>query len=231
MPKPREKLGALSDRQFRLLFLGRASSAVGDSLVPVALAFAVLSVSGTAAALGSVLAVFTVARVSLSLVGGVYADRMPRRTVMITCDVVRAGVEAFTAAMLLTGHMTLPLFFVTAGIFGAASAFFGPAATGVVPQTVPPAQLQSANALLGMSRSAANVFGPGLSGLLVVGVGTGWVFAVDSATFVASALFLARVRPAAIVRPARAGSRATSRGGCTRCGAAPGCGCHSSRSR
>jgi MFS family permease len=194
------RLGALQERQFRLLWLARTSSFVGDSLIGVALVFAVLSVSRSPLALGLVLAVFTVSRVALTLVGGVYADRLPRRAVMLACDGTRAVVEAFTAAMLLTGHMTLPLFFVTAGLFGAASAFFGPAATGLVPQTVSGGRLQAANALLAMSQSATNVFGPLLSGLLVAGVGAGWVFAIDAATFVASMVFLLRLSVPAHVR-------------------------------
>jgi MFS family permease len=195
------KLGALQESQFRLLWLGRVSSSVGDSLIGVALAFAVLEVSGSATALGLVLALWTLSRVALTLVGGVFADRLPRREVMLVCDGVRAIVEAFTAAMLLTGQMTLPLFCVTASIFGAASAFFGPASTGLVPQTVSSERLQQANALLGMSQSMANVFGPVLSGLLVAGFGTGWVFAIDALTFVASAVFLLQLRLPAHQRP------------------------------
>jgi MFS family permease len=195
------KLGALQEGQFRLLWLGRVSSSVGDSLIGVALAFAVLEVSGSATALGLVLAVWTLSRVALTLVGGVFADRLPRREVMLVCDGVRAMVEAFTAAMLLTGQMTLPMFFVTASIFGAASAFFGPASTGLVPQTVSKERLQEANALLGLSQSMSNVFGPVLSGILVAGFGTGWVFAIDAVTFVASAIFLLQLRLPAQQRP------------------------------
>ena len=114
------KLGALQERPFRLLWLGRVSSSVGDSLMNVALAFAVLSVSGSATALGGVLACYTVSRIALTLIGGVLADRLPRREVMLACDGVRAIVQIFTATMLLTGQMTLPLFFVTLAIFGAA---------------------------------------------------------------------------------------------------------------
>ena len=150
----------LRERQFRLLWLGQVASGMGDSLVPVALAFAVLSVNRSATALGGVLAAFTLSRVAFTLVGGVVADRLPRRAVMLTCDAVRAVVEAFTAAMLFTHHMTLPLFFITAAIFGAASAFFGPASDGLVPQTVSPANLQRANALLGISRNGLNICEP-----------------------------------------------------------------------
>jgi MFS family permease len=190
----------LTERPFRLLWLGRVASATGDALVPVALAFAVLSVRHSATALGGVLAAFTIARVSFTLVGGVVADRLPRRTVMIGCDAARAIVEAFTAVMLLTHSMTLPLFFVTAAIFGAASAFFAPASDGLVPKTVSAANLQSANALLATSRNGLSVFGPAVSGVLIVAVGTGWVFAIDAISFLASIFFLAQLKVPAHTR-------------------------------
>ncbi|MFZ1880246.1 MAG: MFS transporter [Gaiellaceae bacterium] len=193
----------LQERQFRLLWLGRISSAVGDALVPVALAFAVLSVNSSQVALGGVLAAFTASRVGFTLIGGVVADRLPRRAVMLACDGVRAAVEAFTATMLLTHQMTLPLFFITGALFGAASAFFGPASDGLVPRTISPGNLQSANALLGLSRSAMNVFGPAVSGVLVAIAGTGWVFAIDALSFVASAFFLLQLRLPAHARAAR----------------------------
>jgi MFS family permease len=197
---PRIAFAPLHEREFRLLWLGRVSSAVGDALIPVALAFAVLSVNSSQVALGGVLAAFTASRVGFTLVGGVIADRLPRRAVMLACDGVRATVEAFTATMLLTHQMTLPLFFVTAAVFGAASAFFGPASDGLVPQTISSANLQSANALLALSRSAMNVFGPVVSGVLIAATGTGWIFAIDSASFVASACFLLQLRLPAHIR-------------------------------
>jgi MFS family permease len=185
----------LRERSFRLLWLGRVASNVGDVLIPVALAFAVLGLNDSSLAYGVVLASFTGARVVFSLVGGVVADRLPRRRVMLGCDVARALIEAFTAAMLFAHLMTVPLFVVTAAAFGAASSFFGPASVALIPQTVPREQLQQANALLGMSQSFLNVFGPAVSGLIIVlSHTTAWVFAVDAATFVASAFFLVQLK-------------------------------------
>jgi MFS family permease len=189
-----EAFAPLAERRFRLLWLGRVSSAAGDALMPVALAFAVLSVNATATALGSVLAAFWIARVGFTLVGGVIADRLPRRAVMLVCDGVRAAVEAFTATMLLTHQMTLPVFFATAGVFGAASAFFGPAADGLVPQTISRRNLQRANALLGISQNAMNVFGPALSGVLIALTQPGYVFAIDAVSFALSSIFLMQLR-------------------------------------
>ncbi|HET7647197.1 MAG TPA: MFS transporter, partial [Gaiellaceae bacterium] len=76
-----------------------------------------------------------------------------------------------------------------------------PAADGLLPQTVGEESLQGANALLGMSRNTLNVFGPALSGLLVAVAGSGWVFATDAVSFVASAAFLSRLD---VNAPARA---------------------------
>jgi MFS family permease len=192
----------LQERQFRLLWLGHVASGMGDALVfPVAIAFAVLSVDRSATALGGVLAASMLSRVAFTLVGGVVADRLPRRAVMLACDVVRAVVQAFTAAMLLSHHMTLPLFFVVGAVSGAASAFFGPAADGLVPQTVSPANLQAANAVLGISRNTVNIFAPAVSGALIALAGTGWVFAIDAASFLVSAFFLLQLRVRTHTRP------------------------------
>jgi MFS family permease len=195
------------------LWLGRVSSAVGDALVPVALTFAVLSIHGSATALGAVLAALMIARVVFTLAGGVVADRISRRTVMLSCDLVRGAVHAFTATMLLTHHMTLALFIVTEAMFGMASAFFGPASDGLVPQTISRENLQPANALLGMSRNVLNVFGPALSGALVATAGPGYVFAIDAASFAASAFFLSRLDVDAPQRGARTSFVAEVRAG------------------
>jgi MFS family permease len=190
----------LTERPFRLLWLGRVSSAVGDAFVPIALSFAVLSVNRSATALGSVLAVTLFSRVAFTLAGGVFADRLPRRGVMLACDGVRAVVQALVAVLLLTHHMTLPLFFVTGAIFGTASAFFGPASDGLVPQTVSRENLQSANALLSLSRNSLVIVGPAVSGALITVAGTGWVFAIDAASFVLSAFFLMQLKVPAHTR-------------------------------
>ena len=194
-------LSPLRERQFRLLWLGRLSSGIGDALVPVALTFAVLSIHHSASALGGVLAAFTVTRVAFTLAGGVVADRLSRKTIILGCDLVRGSVEAFTAGMLLSHAMTLPLFVVTGAIFGMASAFFGPAADGLVPQTIRSERLQPANALLVITRNALNVFGPAVSGVLVAAAGAGYVFGIDAVSFAVSAVFLVQLD---VDAPARA---------------------------
>src|SRR6266540_391436 len=97
--RPREYLGPLRERPFRLLWLGQTASGVGDAVV-----FAVLNI-GSKGDLGLVLAAFWLSRTIFVLVGGVWADRLPRRLLMLACDAIRAAIEAFTCVMLLTGQM------------------------------------------------------------------------------------------------------------------------------
>lgn len=200
MNQPRGSwLGPLVERPFRLLWIGQTGSAAGDALIPVAVAFAVLQVGGTAGDLGIVFAAFTAAHVVLVLAGGVWADRLPRQLVMVACDAVRAVAEVILAVLLLSGTAHVWHIAVGAAVIGAASAFFLPASSGLIPQAVSPGRLQQANALMGLSRNATGIFGPPVSGLLIaLSKGTGVVFLVDSATFAISAVSLLMLRLAPV---------------------------------
>ena len=184
-------LEALSEPRFRLLWAGQATSAIGDGLMSIALAFAVLRIGGSATQLGLVLAAGVVSRVAFYLVGGVWADRLPRQVVMLASDLVRAAQQLIVGVLLITG--TARMWHLVAGaiVYGVAAAFFQPSSTGLVPATVSAARLQQANALMGLSRSVTSVGGPLLSGLLVAFIGPGWVFIINGITFIVSAITLA----------------------------------------
>ena len=197
-----ELFGALRERQFRLLWLGQASSTLGDGLVPVAVAFAVIkTLDRGPTALGVVIAAQTVPVVLFVLVGGVWADRLPRQMVMLVSDVVRGVVQATLAVLLLSGAAELWHLVVLLAIYGTAQAFFQPAATGLVPATVSPERLQQANALLGLSRSLAFVIGPAVAGVIAAVTNPGIVFVVDAGTFAISAASLALLRLSRSRRP------------------------------
>src|SRR3954470_17908047 len=97
------RFGPLAERPFRLLWLARTGSSIGDSLVVVAIPFAVLRIGGEATDLGLFLAAYTIGRAGFIIAGGVWADRLPRRAVMIGADLVRFSTQAATAALLF-GH-------------------------------------------------------------------------------------------------------------------------------
>jgi len=196
-------LEALSEPRFRLLWTGQATSAIGDGLMSIATAFAVLRIGGTATQLGLVLAVGLVSRVAFYLVGGVWSDRLPRQVVMLASDLVRAAQQFIVGALLITG--TARIWHLVAGAiaYGVAAAFFQPASTGLVPATVSQSRLQQANALMGLSRSTSSVAGPLLSGVFVAVFGPGWVFIINGITFVISALTLALLHVERTVQAAR----------------------------
>jgi MFS family permease len=78
-------------------------------------------------------------------------------------------------------------------VHGSGTAFFLPASTGLVPETVSPSRLQQANAMIGLSRNVFAIAGPALAGILVYAFGPGWVYAIDAITFALSAAFLVRL--------------------------------------
>ncbi len=129
------------------------------------------------------------------LVGGVWADRLPREFVMLSSDLLRLAVQSALAALLVTSAARVWELGLGAAFYGAAQSFFGPASTGLLPQLVPTEQLQQANALMGFSRGLVSVAGPATAGLLIAAFGPGVVFAVDASTFAVSAVCLALLRP------------------------------------
>ncbi len=188
-------LRVLRHRDFRYLFLGQSASSVGDQVVIVALALYITQQTGSATDLGLVLAAQTVSLVGLLLFGGVWADRLPRHRIMIAADLARAALHGLLAVLILAGGATVAEMIVIELLFGAARAFFQPAYTGLMAQITPEDEIQDARALTSLSENAAFLLGPALGTALVIGIGAGEAFALDSATFVISALMLAQVRP------------------------------------
>jgi MFS family permease len=190
----RDSFAALHEREFRLLFAGQSVSLLGDGVVGVALAFAVLDLTGSASDLGFVLAARTVPLVALLLAGGVFADRLSRRSVMVMADIARFTSQGLTAALLLSGRARVWEIALLQVVHGAATAFFNPASTGLVPMTISPERLQQANGIRALSMATATVVGPAVGGVLVATVGPGWAMAADASSFAISAAFLARLR-------------------------------------
>lgn len=121
---------------FSLFWAARTISLVGDGLVNVALVFAVVSLGGSAVDIGAVLGVSMVVRVALTLIGGVLADRLPRRRMLLTSDLAQAAVQFGMAALLLSGSAELWMLLTASVAYGAASAVYRPALTGIVPEVV-----------------------------------------------------------------------------------------------
>jgi MFS family permease len=170
---------------------------IGDNIVLVALALFVVQHTGSASDLGLILAAHALSLVGFLLVGGVWADRLPRHRVMVATDLVRFVLHALLAALIFSDRVRIWQVVVIEILFGGAEAFFRPAANGLLPQTVPEAEIQPATAVTTMSNNVAEFAGPALATALVLGAGAGWAFALDAVTFLISAALLVGVRPRA----------------------------------
>lgn len=204
---------ALGERSFRLLFIGQGVSSIGDGVAPIALSFAVLGLTGSISDLGVILAARQLPLIVFVLIGGVWSDRLSRQAVMLFSDLARAGAQVASAVLLLSGSAHIWELACLQAVYGFAKAFFGPASTGLLPQTVKPGQLQQANAFMGMSENIASILGPALGGVLVVVAGAGWGLAFDGGAFVVSAISLRMMRLAPIAFPPRRSATAELREG------------------
>ncbi|RZU75846.1 putative MFS family arabinose efflux permease [Micromonospora kangleipakensis] len=190
-------------RSFRLLFLGRTVSAVGDAVVPTALALAVLRATGSTTALALVLGCAMLPRLLLLPLGGVVADRFNARRVAIGTDLARCAAQLVVGAELLGGTPSLTHIAVAAALGGVASAFAMPTASPLVAGTVEPDGRQRANALMGVTANASRLLGPALAGLLIWTAGPGWAFVLDALSFALSALLLSVIRVRHVPVPRR----------------------------
>jgi MFS family permease len=162
----------------------------GNALAPIALAFAVLDLTGSATDLGLVVGARSLTNVALLLFGGVVADRMPRQFVLVGSSLAAMATQAAVATLLLTGTADLGTLLALSTVNGAAAAFAFPASSALVNQTVPADLMRPANALNRLGINAALIAGAVLGGAVVATVGPGWGIAIDALTFgVAAALF------------------------------------------
>ncbi|WP_406376558.1 MFS transporter [Streptomyces sp. NBC_00647] len=189
----------LWDRRFTLYFTARTVSLVGDAMMPVAAALAVGALYGISG-VGFVLGTWTGTFVALVLFGGVFADRLGARRMMVGADLARVLTQGVLAVAFFVGPPPFWLLVTMAALAGAAAAMFQPGVNGMVPLVA--RDPQRANATLKVADALAQLLGPALAGLLIALTGAGTVYAIDGGTFVLSALCLALIRPAPADAPA-----------------------------
>ena len=227
-----QRVRGLRVRGFRYLLLSQAASLIGDQAAIVALALFVTRRTGSASDLGLVLGAQAVALALLVLLGGVWADRLPRRRIMISADLARAALHLTLAVLILTAGVRLWHVIAIEAAFGCAEAFFAPAFSGLLPQTVPEELIAPAAGLAQAADNASLLIGPAVATALVTTAGAGAAFMLDAATFLLSAALLRRVTPR------RRGDNVSAarvlhdlRPDGASCVSAPGCGSRSWRSR
>ena len=175
-------------RDFRTLLVGQTLSWVGNGFQTVALSVAVILGGGSPTDLGLVLMCSILGRIGGVLFGGVWADRLQPRRVMVGSDLVRVVATGGMALMFHTAVHPLALLCGLVAINSVAAAFFDPAMQSLKPLLLPPDQRQRANATMTVLRSSATIVGPALGGLVVAAFGAGLGFTVNSASYLASAV-------------------------------------------
>ncbi|MCI0582934.1 MAG: MFS transporter [Chloroflexi bacterium] len=180
-------LSSLRVRPFATLWGGQTISRFGDAVHQIALAWLVLELTGSAAAMGAVLAAHILPFIAFSLVGGVVVDRLPRLRVMLASDLARMVIVAVIAGLVILERVEFWHLIVLAAMFGTVEAFFHPAYLAAVPELVPTDQRPSANSLHQLSRRFARLLGPAIGAGLVAGGGTGFAFALDALSYLVSA--------------------------------------------
>jgi MFS family permease len=201
----------LQHQPFRWLLAGTTVNGLGNMIAPVAIAFAVLDLGGSATQLGLVVGAYALADVAAVLWGGVLGDRLPRTVMMRGANTAAAVVQGLVALSLLGGWGSLWLLAIGGAANGALGSLAGPSTQAVTPQTVPEPLLRKAIALRRLSQNSAMILGSGIAGLLVAWIGTGGALAVDAATFLVAAGCFTRIRVPAL--PATVRSRALAEAG------------------
>src|SRR5262245_51338819 len=163
----------LSMRNFRLLWIGEGISLLGDQFYLIALPWLVLQMTGSALALGTILALASIPRAVFMLIGGAFVDRYSPRNVMLGSNAARLALVALMAGLVLTGQMQLWMLYGFALAFGLADAFYYPAQSAIVPQVLPLEQLQAGNTMVQGTAQLSLFLGPVLAGGLIAVLGQG----------------------------------------------------------
>lgn len=185
---------AFKTRPFTFLWLGQTISSLGNGIFYVALAWQVLLMTHSGTAMGMVLLASTVPNIVFVLLGGVAADRLPRRLIILWSDGGRGVIVLLVSILGFTGHLQIWQLVVEALIFGIVDGFFNPAIMAITPDLVEKDDLTSANALNSFSQNLAQLFGPVLGALMIALFTPMGAFLVNALSFFLSVAFLLAVR-------------------------------------
>lgn len=183
-----------SNRNFLSLWSAQAISQFGDGLTKVALLWLVYDLTGSVLAMTVIGLVQTVPSLVLNPLIGVYLDRLPKKAVMITLDLLRGVLIALIPLLHWADVLTLELLYILVFLNAVASVAFGPTLVSVIPKIVKESELMAANAMIQSTANMGVLFGPAISGLLIAFIEAHNVLWVNATTFVLSAICLLWMR-------------------------------------
>lgn len=181
--------GLFKDSNFLWMTGGGAISMLGDQFTLIALPWLVLKMTGDTLTLGIVLALISVPRALLILLGGAVVDRYSPKTVMMQTKYINTLLLGILSALIFYGKLELWMVYILALGLGISTAFSIPSGTSMLPRVVAPAQLQSANGVMLGMRQLTMFIGPVLAGLLIALFGNHEQGMVNDAQGLAAAFF------------------------------------------
>lgn len=177
------------NKNLGLLLSGQLVSQVGDKFYLLALSFWVLKTTGSPAKMGIVLACSLFPSLILGFISGAFIDRYSRKAIIVGTDIVRGLIISYVALAYIMGFLDFITIIVSQVLLSMNAAFFDPAIPAVLPTIVPKSQLSKANSQTEFIRGMSTIFGPVLGGVAVAGLGYGFAFVFNGASFLVSALF------------------------------------------
>ncbi|MFC4505848.1 MULTISPECIES: MFS transporter [Streptomyces] len=187
---------SLKVRNYRLFFAGQVVSNIGTWMQRIAQDWLVLSLTGSATAVGFTTALQFLPMLLFGLYGGVLVDRLPRRGTLLFTQTMMGVTGIALALLTLSGHVQVWHVYLAAFTVGLATVVDNPARQSFVSEMVGPEQLQNAVSLNSANFQSARLVGPAVAGVMITGVGTGWAFLANGLSFVApiAGLLLMRAR-------------------------------------
>jgi MFS family permease len=182
-----------SYKGYRLFWFSNTIFVLGASAFPIALAVAVLDAGGTATSLGLILGARVLSGVVFAPFAGVWADRLPRKNVMIGADLFRSAV---VVSMIFVSAPSMPHILLGLAVFlmGVGDAFGAAAAGAIIPSLVPDEKLPAANVARNIVTKGASIVGPGIGGASVLLVGARFTFIFTALAFALGTYFLAKIQ-------------------------------------
>jgi MFS family permease len=203
-------LGLLRQADFRRLWLSMSVSTLGSEVTFLALPLvAILVLHATPVEVAILGAMPFVAFAMFGLPAGVWVDRLPRKRVMVVGDLGRAAVLIFVPIAALTNALAMWELYVINFVAGVLTVFFEIAYQSILPELVERDRLAEGNSRLEVSRSASQVIGPGIGGVLVGAIGAPVAIVADALSYLGSAAFLIGLHPS---RPRPLRTAADSKG-------------------
>jgi MFS family permease len=188
----------LSFPAYRALLISGILTVIAMSAFPVALAVTVLDAGGSATTLGLILAVRVLSGVLMSPIGGVWVDRLPRKTILIVADGFRAIIGSIVV-FIDPENISMWILGAIVVLMGISDAFGGPASGAIMPSILPDHLLPAGNVVKGIAYKGSTIAGPGVAGIIVVSLGTHATYVATSIFFLVGAALLFRINEGAKV--------------------------------